>query len=77
MTPPTVFGELNVKGSGSATLHPKGAAGVWGLVSDSPADLKELENAGPLSSAAVVAQSNSDNPALFAKSTGSSELQIS
>ena len=68
---PPVFGELNVKGSGPAALHPKGAAGVWGLVSDSPADLKELENAGPLSSAAVVAQSNSDSPAIFAKSTGS------
>jgi len=68
---PPVFGELNVKGSGPAVRNPKGSAGVWGLVSDTTAGLKELEEAGPASSAGIVAQSNSDYAGLFATSTGS------
>jgi hypothetical protein len=74
---PPVFGELKVAGSGGALEYPKGSAGVWGLVSDSVTDLKELENAGPVTSAGVVAQSNSEYAALFAKSTGSYAIYAS
>lgn len=71
---PPVFGELNVAGSGSAALHSKGAAGVWGLISDSSADLESLKKAGPYSSAAIVGQSNSPDAAIFAISTGGSAI---
>lgn len=67
---PLTFGEPSVPAAvGGPVVQPKNGAGLWGLVASQAANLDQMKAAGPASTAAVVAQSGTADPAVFGSST--------
>jgi hypothetical protein len=69
---PVTFSEPNVPaelpGVGDPLIPAKNGAGLWGLVASEAAALNQMKAAGPASTAAVVAQTDTGDPAVFGTS---------
>jgi hypothetical protein len=63
--PQATFGELSVPATGGVATLRKYGAGLWGLVASQAAAIDQMKAAGPASTAAVVAQSETTDPAVF------------